>query len=85
MKRTIKKTQVLQGTELYMFMEPLYYDHRLPVRDDRPNLNYNLRSVEVKTDEEWSQVSLARGLQAPPFLERLSSVLLQVLCSFRKR
>ncbi len=33
-----------------------YYDERLPVREERPELNYNVKKRAVVSDEEWREV-----------------------------
>lgn len=34
-----------------------HFDERLPVREDRPDLNFNQKRRPVITDEDWQEVS----------------------------
>eukprot|EP00983_Pelagomonas_calceolata_P113244 1159965-Pelagomonas_calceolata.AAC.1 len=45
-------------TQLFRLLnlqEP-HYDSRLPVREDRPDLNFNIRQAQICTDDEWRMV-----------------------------
>jgi hypothetical protein len=33
-----------------------YYDQRLPLRPDQPELEFALQQYEITSDEEWQQV-----------------------------
>jgi hypothetical protein len=33
-----------------------YHDERLPVREDRPELNFSEKRTAINTDEEWHAV-----------------------------
>ncbi|GFH26690.1 uncharacterized protein HaLaN_24879, partial [Haematococcus lacustris] len=55
-KRYIRSTGIFSGTELHLFVEQPFYDERLPVREDRPDLNFNHRRRPMLTDEDWQQV-----------------------------
>eukprot|EP00798_Chlamydomonas_sp_ICE-L_P025218 gene25218-10863_t len=46
-KRYVKNTGTFTGTELHLFVEQPYFDERLPIRDDKPELNFNQRQIEV--------------------------------------
>ena len=56
-KRVTKNTGVFSGTELHLFMETAFYDERLPVREDKPELNFNEKKRVLETDEKWQEVS----------------------------
>mmetsp|Transcript_26929 Transcript_26929/g.69418 ORF Transcript_26929/g.69418 Transcript_26929/m.69418 type:complete len:871 (-) Transcript_26929:1245-3857(-) len=55
-KRYIQSTGQFAGTELHLFTEEPHYDSRLPVREDRPDLNFNIRQAQICTDDEWRMV-----------------------------
>ncbi len=55
-KRYIKNTGTFTGIELHLFVDQPYFDERLPVREDRPELNFNEKRIEVTTNEEWQEV-----------------------------
>eukprot|EP00798_Chlamydomonas_sp_ICE-L_P023775 gene23775-9334_t len=46
-RRYIKNTGTFSGTELHLYVEQPYYDDRLPVREDKPELNFNQKKIEV--------------------------------------
>jgi hypothetical protein len=56
-KRIIKRTGMFTGTELHLFVTPPYYDPRLPLRPDQPQLEFAVQSKEVTSTAEWQQVS----------------------------
>jgi hypothetical protein len=35
-----------------------YYDERLPVKEDMPELKYNIKSRQIINDEDWQMVRL---------------------------
>jgi hypothetical protein len=56
-KRIIKRTGTFTGTELHLLVTPPYYDPRLPLRPDQPQLEFAVQSKEVTSTAEWQQVS----------------------------
>ncbi|KIY92397.1 flagellar associated protein [Monoraphidium neglectum] len=56
-KRIITKTGVYSGTELHMWAVPPYFDDRLPVRGDRPDLSFNVQRREIAATEEWQEAA----------------------------
>jgi hypothetical protein len=60
-KRIITKTGVYSGTELHMWAVPPYFDDRLPVRGDRPDLSFNVQRREIAATEEWQEVRWGAG------------------------
>ncbi len=55
-KQVIKSTGMYSGLELHMFVEPPYYDERLPEREDRLDLKFSEKRIEVDSDEQWQDV-----------------------------
>ncbi|WIA12059.1 hypothetical protein OEZ85_012136 [Tetradesmus obliquus] len=55
-KRIIKRTGMFTGTELHLFVTPPYYDPRLPLRPDQPQLEFAVQSKEVTSTAEWQQL-----------------------------
>eukprot|EP00882_Tetradesmus_deserticola_P028701 GHRQ01031976.1.p2 GENE.GHRQ01031976.1~~GHRQ01031976.1.p2 ORF type:complete len:118 (+),score=27.12 GHRQ01031976.1:413-766(+) len=45
------------GTELHLFVTPPYFDPRLPLQPDQPQLEFAVNSREVTSTAEWQQVS----------------------------
>lgn len=60
-KRIIKKTGTYSGTELHLWWDLPYYDARLPVREDSPATNFNIKRKEITSTEEWQQVRTMLG------------------------
>jgi hypothetical protein len=52
----VKTTGVFTGIELHLWAEQPYYDERLPVREDRPELNFNAKRVPISSDHTWQEV-----------------------------
>lgn len=71
-KRIIKRTGMFTGTELHLFVTPPYYDPRLPLRPDQPQLEFAVQSKEVTSTAEWQQVSLVRRGIAVKRLQQLA-------------
>eukprot|EP00882_Tetradesmus_deserticola_P013709 GHRQ01014559.1.p1 GENE.GHRQ01014559.1~~GHRQ01014559.1.p1 ORF type:complete len:221 (+),score=66.82 GHRQ01014559.1:175-837(+) len=55
-KRIIKKTGMFTGTELHLFVTPPYFDPRLPLQPDQPQLEFAVNSREVTSTAEWQQL-----------------------------
>lgn len=64
-------TGVFTGTELHLWAEQPHYDERLPLRDDKPDLNFNEKRLVIKTDAEWQEVRLGDGDTTNPVFRHL--------------
>jgi hypothetical protein len=79
-KRIIKRTGMFTGTELHLFVTPPYYDPRLPLRPDQPQLEFAVQSKEITSTAEWQQVIAGQGSRVPSICCRcLSSYAWQAL------
>lgn len=53
--RTIKSTGVYSGIKLEIHLLQSFYDERLESNNEDSFVCFNVKSKEIKTDEQWKQ------------------------------